>query len=72
MDKFEQATKSLTEMYQREWELKQSICENICHSQSKDELMFMLASWSHEPYLDEITMLNIDAMVAETGHVPPT
>lgn len=57
-------------MYKSELELKQNIYENICHSQDKKELMFMLSCWSHEPYLDEVSMLGIDAMVAETGHKP--
>ena len=62
------AGEDLLSSYQQELTLKRNIQENICHSQDKRELMFMLACWSHEPFLDENVLLKIDAMTTETGH----
>ncbi|XP_067941495.1 cyclin-dependent kinase 2-interacting protein-like isoform X1 [Watersipora subatra] len=69
IERFVQASQRLLQLYQKEMILKKNILENICHSKNKAELMFILACWAHEPYLEKTGMLSIDAMVTETGHV---
>jgi len=63
-----QAAEELLSMYKKEFELKKTICENICHSENKTEILFMLAAWKHEPYLEDAVAVHTQAMIRETGH----
>jgi hypothetical protein len=59
----------LSTMYHKEWELKQSIYENICHVISRESVMFCTSAWVHQPYLEESAELLLQSMLTETGHV---
>ena len=56
-------------MYQKEWKLKHSIYENICHAISRDSVMFYTSAWVHQPYIQERAELLLQSMLNETGHV---
>lgn len=68
MKRFGETSEALLDMYKSELTLKRNIYENICHSESKSELTFLLACWAHDPYIDSMTLLKLEAMTAETGH----
>ena len=68
IESFRETSHALINMYKSELTLKRNIYENICHSENKSELTFMLACWAHDPYMDNSTLLKLDAMAAETGH----
>ncbi|XP_022333595.2 cyclin-dependent kinase 2-interacting protein-like isoform X2 [Crassostrea virginica] len=66
---FASAAEEITAMYQKEWKLKHSIYENICHAISRDSVMFYTSAWVHQPYIQERAELLLQSMLNETGHV---
>ena len=55
-------------MYQKELELKKSIAENICHGKDRNTVMFYIASWVHQPYIEDTSKLLVESMLLETKH----
>lgn len=68
VSRFVNSSDQLYSAFSQELKVKQSVYENICHSKNRSEVMFMLAAWSHDAYLDDDVLLNIQAMAIETGH----
>ena len=55
-------------MYQKELELKKSIAESICHGKDRNTVMFYIASWVHQPYIENKSKLLVESMLLETKH----
>ena len=51
--------------FRKDLELKRWIVQHICHSSSKEELMFYVACWTYEPYLPPKSSMN--CVLHETG-----
>lgn len=58
----------LSEMYKKELQLKQTIVQDIAHSADQDLMMVYLSSWLYQPYIENSSMLLLEAMLLETGH----
>lgn len=58
----------LSEMYKKELQLKQTIVQDIDHSADQDLMMVYLSSWLYQPYIENSSMLLLEAMLLETGH----
>lgn len=58
----------LSEMYKKELQLKQTIVQDIAHCADQDLMMVYLSSWLYQPYIENSSMLLLEAMLLETGH----
>lgn len=65
---FEDTIRQVTQMYQKELELKKSIAENVCHAKDRNNVMFYVASWVHQPYIEDRSKLMIESILLETRH----
>ena len=68
MSFLDEVSKSLSEMYAEEIKLKQAVMENIAHTNDRDMMMFYMASWVHQPYIEQRSKILLDAMILESGH----
>lgn len=66
--KFETIFREISEMYDKELQLKKCISENICHASDRNTIMFYSAAWVHEPYIDLNSKLLLESALLETGH----
>lgn len=58
----------LSEMYKKELQLKQTIVQDIAHCADQDVMLVYLSSWLYQPYIENSSMLLLEAMLLETGH----
>uniref|UniRef100_A0A8C0ZF85 Cyclin dependent kinase 2 interacting protein n=1 Tax=Cyanistes caeruleus TaxID=156563 RepID=A0A8C0ZF85_CYACU len=65
---FYEVSLKLSEMYKKELQLKQTIVQDIAHSADQDLMMVYLSSWLYQPYIENSSMLLLEAMLLETGH----
>lgn len=68
VQRFENTIREVTQMYQQELELKKSIAENVCHAKDRNTVMFYIASWVHQPYIEERSKLLVESILLETKH----
>lgn len=66
LKQFEDTIREVTQMYRKELELKKSIAENICHAKDRNSVMFYVASWVHQPYIEDRSKLQIESILLET------
>lgn len=62
------AWQNITTAYIKELDLKIHIKENVAHSTTAANLMFFVASWVHQPYIDSSVNVSLEALLKETGH----
>ncbi|XP_072786545.1 cyclin-dependent kinase 2-interacting protein isoform X2 [Taeniopygia guttata] len=65
---FYEVSLKLSEMYKKELQLKQTIVQDIAHCADQDLMMVYLSSWLYQPYIENSSMLLLEAMLLETGH----
>ena len=68
MSFLDEVSKSVSEMYAEEIKLKQAVMENIAHTNDRDMMMFYMALWVHQPYIEQRSKILLDAMILESGH----
>ena len=64
----EDVIREVTVMYQKELELKKSIAEHVCHAKDRNTVMFYVASWVHQPYIEEKSRRLVESVLVETKH----
>ena len=52
-------------MYSREMDVKCGILESIAHIVNKEDLLFLMATWVHEPYINAELALQLEAMLTD-------
>ncbi|XP_063423242.1 cyclin-dependent kinase 2-interacting protein-like isoform X3 [Mytilus trossulus] len=67
-DIFVSTVRELTEMYRKEYKLKQLIYKNICHAKDRNTMMFYTSSWLHQPYITDKSHVLLESLLLETGH----
>ncbi|XP_078001112.1 cyclin-dependent kinase 2-interacting protein-like isoform X2 [Glandiceps talaboti] len=65
---FYDASCELLSMYQKELPVKQTILQEIAHTVDRDLLMFYVATWLHQPYIEDKSKTLLESMLVETGH----
>uniref|UniRef100_UPI00398F861E cyclin-dependent kinase 2-interacting protein n=1 Tax=Pristiophorus japonicus TaxID=55135 RepID=UPI00398F861E len=65
---FYEISVQLSEMYNKELQLKSVIVQEIAHTSSCDLMMMQLSAWLYQPYIEEKARLLIESMLLETGH----
>ncbi|KAJ8308101.1 hypothetical protein KUTeg_012975 [Tegillarca granosa] len=68
LEDFESTIQELYSMYKTELQVKKSVLQNICHTEHKNVLMFYVAAWVHQPYIEDRSKLLLESMLIETGH----
>lgn len=58
----------ISDSYKKQLEVAKYVKENIAHSVTKENLMFYVAIWVHEPYIESSLKVLLEAMLTETGH----
>ena len=64
----EDVIREVTAMYQKELELKKSVAELVCHAKDRNTVMFYVASWVHQPYIEDKSRQLIESVLVETKH----
>ena len=64
----EDIIREVTTMYQKELELKKSVAELVCHAKDRNTVMLYVASWVHQPYIEDKSKLLIESVLVETKH----
>ncbi|CAH1975406.1 unnamed protein product [Acanthoscelides obtectus] len=54
--------------YVAEYSVKQTVLENIAHTQSKDEVMFFATFWTLQTNVDDRVTLKLESLLTETCH----
>uniref|UniRef100_H3A9L2 Cyclin dependent kinase 2 interacting protein n=1 Tax=Latimeria chalumnae TaxID=7897 RepID=H3A9L2_LATCH len=67
---FYEVSSKLSEMFKKELQLKQTIVQEIAHTDDRDLMMVYLSSWLYQPYIEENYKLLLESMLLETGHRP--
>nr|CAD7206514.1 unnamed protein product [Timema douglasi] len=57
----------VSEAYSMECKVKKHVKENIAHSKSKEALMFLMAAWVHQCYIEPEVEVGLEALLHETG-----
>ena len=52
-------------MYEKEYELKKTIVENVAHSTNRDLSMVYTVTWLHQPYIEEEKESILQSMLQE-------
>lgn len=64
----EHVWKLVLDAYESEFNLKVYIKENVAHATTEANLMFFIASWVHQPYIDSSVDISVETLLKETGH----
>uniref|UniRef100_A0A1B6GKZ2 Cyclin-dependent kinase 2-interacting protein n=1 Tax=Cuerna arida TaxID=1464854 RepID=A0A1B6GKZ2_9HEMI len=67
-DRFDETWSLITNAYETELALKIYIKENVAHTTTEANLMFLLAAWAHQPYVETGVDVALEALLKETGH----
>ncbi|XP_046666696.1 cyclin-dependent kinase 2-interacting protein-like [Homalodisca vitripennis] len=67
-DRFDETWSMITNAYETELALKIYIKENVAHTTTEANLMFLLAAWAHQPYVETSVDVALEALLKETGH----
>ncbi|XP_066253644.1 cyclin-dependent kinase 2-interacting protein [Euwallacea similis] len=54
--------------YEKEFKVKQCVLENIAHSTSKSEAMFLAAYWTHQLNITDSVTFKIESLLVESNH----
>nr|CAD7417370.1 unnamed protein product [Timema poppensis] len=65
--KFGDVASCVSEAYSMECKVKKHVKENIAHSKSKEALMFLMAAWVHQCYIEPEVEVGLEALLHETG-----
>lgn len=68
VEKFAEVSTKISDSYKKQLEVAKYVKENIAHCQTKENLMFYVAIWVHEPYIESSLKVLLEAMLTETGH----
>lgn len=68
---FASLSSQLHACYQQELALKQLILRELAHTTDPQLSMVYLSAWLHQPYLDDLIKLRLQALLLETGHKAP-
>lgn len=68
MEKFAEVSGRISDAYKKQLEVAKYVKENIAHCATKENLMFYVAIWVHEPYIESSLKVLLEAMLTETGH----
>ncbi|KAL4237948.1 hypothetical protein ACF0H5_002658 [Mactra antiquata] len=68
IDQFVTVFSQISNMYEKEYRMKQFILENICHVNDRNSIMFYSSTWIHEPYIDINISLMLESVLLETNH----
>lgn len=55
-------------MFEEEVASKRIVLENIAHTVDDDDLMFLMAVWTHDPYLTSKLTILTESLLVETKH----
>lgn len=67
---FEEAAELLLDSYRQELKLKQTILQEVAHTETADLRMIYLSCWLHQPFIPDQNRLTLEALLLETGHRP--
>ncbi|XP_053700519.1 cyclin-dependent kinase 2-interacting protein [Synchiropus splendidus] len=65
---FEEASVFLLDAFTQELQLKQTILQELAHTDSPDLGLVYVSCWLHQPYVPPQSRLKLEAMLLETGH----
>ncbi|KAM9777967.1 cyclin-dependent kinase 2-interacting protein [Neosynchiropus ocellatus] len=65
---FEETSVSLLDTFAQELKLKQTILQELAHTDSPDLCMVYVSCWLHQPYVPPQARMKLEAMLLETGH----
>jgi len=65
---FADTSEQLSSTYSQELGLKQELVKHVAHTDNRDTMLFLLASWTHQPYIPDQTTLWLETMLLESGH----
>ncbi|XP_071963619.1 cyclin-dependent kinase 2-interacting protein-like [Antedon mediterranea] len=65
---FYETSQKILSMYAKEYSVKQTILENIAHSNNRDLLMMYVSIWQAQPYIEKHAKMLLESMLVETGY----
>ncbi|CAG9766197.1 unnamed protein product [Ceutorhynchus assimilis] len=60
--------REICEAYGKEIQAKRTILENIAHSKTKNEAMFLAAYWTHQLNVTDNITFKLESLLVESGH----
>ncbi|XP_056248955.1 cyclin-dependent kinase 2-interacting protein isoform X2 [Seriola aureovittata] len=60
----------LWEAFSQELKLKQTILQELAHTETSDLCMVYLSCWLHQPFIPPQIRLTLESVLLETGHRP--
>ncbi|PNF17813.1 hypothetical protein B7P43_G05806 [Cryptotermes secundus] len=67
-DRYGQVSEEVYEAYALELRAKNRVKNNIAHCSTKAAIMYHVATWVHQPYIDTNVDLLVESLLHETGH----